>query len=133
MLNENECPIFFIFDVTPVAKGRPRMARGHTYTPRKTEDAEDALKKQMVQYAANFNCFPVVRACEVSINFFIKKPKSRKKFDHVTTRPDLDNYLKLVLDAGNGILWLDDSLIIKLNAEKQYGTPRIVVTFNAIY
>lgn len=44
------------------------------------------------------------------------------------TRPDCDNYCKSVLDALNGIVWLDDSQIVALHAYKFYGEkPRVVV------
>lgn len=38
-----------------------------------------------------------------------------------TSRPDLDNYLKAVLDALNGIVFKDDSQVVILSALKQYG------------
>lgn len=43
-------------------------------------------------------------------------------------KPDLDNYIKAVMDAGNGILWADDSQVCELHSIKAYGSPRIEVT-----
>ena len=44
------------------------------------------------------------------------------------TRPDLDNYIK-VLDGLNGIVWRDDSQIVRLNSVKAYSErPRLVVS-----
>ena len=37
-----------------------------------------------------------------------------------TVRPDVDNYAKLVLDSGNGILWHDDGQVWKITAEKRW-------------
>lgn len=37
-----------------------------------------------------------------------------------TVRGDLDNLLKSVLDAGNGVIWKDDAQIISLKASKLY-------------
>lgn len=37
------------------------------------------------------------------------------------TKRDIDNYCKVVLDSFIGILWEDDSQIIKLNIEKNIG------------
>lgn len=38
-----------------------------------------------------------------------------------TTRPDLDNYVKTVSDALNGVAFTDDAHIVGLVAVKQYG------------
>ena len=37
-----------------------------------------------------------------------------------TVRPDCDNCIKLVMDALNGVFWRDDTVICKLETEKQY-------------
>ena len=47
-----------------------------------------------------------------------------------TTRPDTDNYIKLVTDAMNGIVYEDDNQIIAIQAAKFYaraGDERTVV------
>jgi Holliday junction resolvase RusA-like endonuclease len=36
------------------------------------------------------------------------------------SKPDADNYAKLVLDALNGVLWRDDSQVVRLFVEKAY-------------
>lgn len=46
-----------------------------------------------------------------------------------TCKPDLDNYEKLLYDAVNGVLFTDDSLIVKGNHEKFYSIkPRVEIT-----
>ena len=50
-----------------------------------------------------------------------------------TTRPDGDNVLKAVLDAGNGILWADDACCVRLTVEKRYGAvPSVAVTIKEV-
>lgn len=50
-----------------------------------------------------------------------------------TTRPDGDNVLKAVLDAGNGILWADDACCVRLTVEKRYGAvPSVMVQIDKI-
>jgi Holliday junction resolvase RusA-like endonuclease len=106
----------FFFPVEPVAKGRPRMTRtGHAYTPQKTRDAETALRDLAVKY----NCKPFENAICVVMTFYITKPKSAKKRQMPTVKPDLDNLIK-IKDAFNGILWTDDALIVDLHACKTY-------------
>jgi len=53
-------------------------------------------------------------------------PKSRL---HHVVKPDASNALKLLEDAGNGILWKDDSQIVFATVTKEYGDPeRIEIT-----
>jgi len=37
-----------------------------------------------------------------------------------TVKPDVDNLIKLIFDALNGIFWRDDTIICKLESEKRY-------------
>jgi Holliday junction resolvase RusA-like endonuclease len=46
-----------------------------------------------------------------------------------TTRPDLDNYVKFVLDALNGVFWIDDAQVFSLYASKTYSSnPSVLVS-----
>lgn len=46
-----------------------------------------------------------------------------------TQKPDLDNVVKAVLDALNGLAWNDDKQVVCLTAYKMYSkTPGLVVT-----
>jgi len=45
-----------------------------------------------------------------------------------TKKPDADNIAKIILDGCNGILYKDDSQIVKLISEKKYSeNPRVEV------
>ena len=43
-----------------------------------------------------------------------------------TKKPDIDNIVKIILDAMNGIAFKDDTQITKLNVEKTYSTQEKV-------
>ena len=59
------------------------------------------------------------RACKVDMNFYYVMPKSVKTV-HKITKPDIDNLIKAILDAGNGVLWHDDNQVVSVNAAKRY-------------
>lgn len=103
----------------PVAKGRPRMTKtGHTYTPAATRDAESTVTAQFLSLA--YPDMPFRKPLSVVIDFYFSRPRSRKHERYHTTRPDLDNLAKLVLDCGNGIIWEDDKQIVHLSVSKHY-------------
>ena len=115
----------------PVAKGRPKFTkRGFTYTPAKTEAAEKYIRAFVSGYPSFAPGLPLA----MSIDFYLTKPKSvGKKREFPTTRPDIDNYIKLVFDSLNGVLFDDDSQIISLLASKKYGDPaRIELEINEV-
>lgn len=73
------------------------------------------------------------QALRVYIRFYYGFPKSMSEKKRLiakkTTRPDLDNLVKYILDMGNGVLWEDDAQIIDLNCSKEYGDmPKTEIT-----
>lgn len=112
---------------TPTPKGRPRVTmRGKfpiVYTPKETREAEDTFVAQIIKHRPET---PIEGPLKVDIKFFKLKPKSMKKsITHWTTKPDLDNLVKLAIDAVNKIFFRDDSQIVEITASKYYDkTPR---------
>lgn len=109
------------FNIEPIAKGRPVFGKGFTYTPKRTRDAEKNLKILM---RSQFKHKPLESSIKIEIVFFMKRPKICKRA-YPSTRPDIDNLIKMVTDAGNEILWKDDNLIVQISARKEYGEPSI--------
>ena len=60
----------------------------------------------------------------VKLIFQMRRPKKPKYPDPVT-RPDLDKLSRAVLDAltDTGVIWQDDSQVVRLLAEKHYARP----------
>ena len=103
--------------ITPVPKGRPRFSRqGHAYTPGKTRDYEEAVQFFM---RSKYRGKPLEDALAVKMFFHLPRPKSSKRRFPVC-RPDIDNFQKAIMDAGNGILWKDDSQIVHIIVSKIY-------------
>lgn len=127
--------IQFVIGIEPVAKGRPRLGKYRTYTPEKTRQFETELKQKFIKL---YKAPPLLGALELIICFYLKRPSSisEKKRPYPTVCPDLDNYLKAFLDAGNGIIYKDDAQVVRLMASKAYAPqghyPRIVFQLSPI-
>lgn len=124
----------FIIPGEPVAKGRPKLSRYGTYTPKKTKEYEEHIKQE---WRKNGYKEPLTGAVMVDITFYRSIQKSSSKAAKTakltgkvkpTVKPDLDNYIKAVLDGLNGLAWVDDSQIVNISATKEYSLePKTVV------
>jgi len=83
-----------------------------------------AVWRSTVALAARLNGVkPLDGAVGIEITFRVKRPKTVKR-DFPTVAPDLDKYIRGVLDALTGIGYNDDSQVIDIKAEKVYSdTP----------
>lgn len=124
---------FFTIPGEPVAMGRHRTTRtGHTYTPKKTVDAKSIIAYTVSQ---TYKGLPLDKPLRLSVRFCCAPSKAIQKKQPlelmaeaipVIKRPDIDNLLKTLGDALNGILWTDDKLIVDIEAVKRYSLqPRI--------
>lgn len=123
----------------PVGKARPRMTRsGHAYTPDKTVSYENLVKMCFIEKYTDW--VPVSGEAILRMNAYYPIPKSaskKKKIDMVigeirpTKKPDLDNVMKAIADALNGIAYVDDSQIVTAEVRKYYDdTPRVEVVID---
>lgn len=121
----------------PQGKARPRFdsRRKITYTPEKTKSYEALVR---TSYRAQCrNELPLKGAVKAEIIAYFPIPKSAKKAEREemqagtrkpTTKPDMDNIIKAILDALNGYAYKDDAAVVKVVAEKKYSTtPRVTV------
>ena len=110
-------------------KGRPRFTsagqHGRAYTDARTVSAENWVKACAVDAGATVAEGPLFVTVEVGV----KVPRSWTKKRQAqaltgalfpTGKPDLDNIIKLISDALNGIAWRDDSQITTVQASKRY-------------
>lgn len=123
--------ITFIVPGVPVGKGRPKFARQgafvRAYTPEKTVGYENLVK--LVAAGAMAGRCPMPGPADVSIALYVTPPASwsQKKqrealLGHVmpTSKPDMDNVIKGLFDAMNGIVWEDDKQVVSLRVWKRY-------------
>ena len=70
---------------------------------------------------------PLTGRIKLHADFF-----KRRKNPHGKGWGDLDNFLKAVLDALNGIAYVDDVQVIQLSATKNFGEPKIFITLEEV-
>lgn len=116
--------------IAPVPKGRPRFTRtGVAYTPKNTRDYETAVRRS-IRDAYGAETMPMDGFLSVYLEFVLPRPKSKPKQWFSNTKPDLDNYVKALLDAMDfktkssaGIplgVMTNDSKASAINATKRY-------------
>lgn len=138
--------ISFVVLGEPVSKLRAvvtnkldRNGKKIVFTPVKTEIATANFQVQSLRYRPDK---PLDGPVSLMVRFYRSIPKSFSRKKRVaaieerifpTTKPDLDNCLKLVKDAMNKIFYLDDSQVVHEIAWKFYSErPRIEVVLSEI-
>lgn len=133
--------IRFVVPGEAVGKGRPRVVQHngftHSYTPEKTVNYENFVKlmynEQVGKKYFDKNCELAMR---IDAQFSIPKSASKRSRKEMllgikrpTKKPDIDNALKAIADALNGVAYYDDSQIVYVEATKHYAEqPQAVVT-----
>jgi crossover junction endodeoxyribonuclease RusA len=112
----------FTFPIKAVPKERPRFSKfGGTYTPCRTRKFErfihDYARAQMGGKK------PLESNVECLMTFQFKAAKSTKL---VYPHQDLDNLIKAVGDALNGIAYKDDKQLILISAGKYFGPEDLI-------
>jgi len=92
----------------PVPKARARTTTHGTYTPERTVHAERVVA--WTYWAAAGTTRPDLTG-EYSVHAVFRLVHRRHR--------DTDNMLKLVLDALNGVAWVDDNQVVEVYARKE--------------
>lgn len=125
--------INFIVYGQPQGKARPRFTKnGHVYTPKTTKDYERSIKQSYISASNGYTCGD--NALDISIIACMQRAKSNKR-KHATTKPDIDNIIKAVLDGLNGVAFNDDKQVTSIKAIKRYcdngQVPYLAVQINS--
>lgn len=114
-----------------VGKGRPRFAGGRVFTDRATEQAEQDI----------FGCWMAAGSVRLegpvhlAVRVYCERPQSHLRANGELSaeglrhpfpdkqKPDVDNALKLVMDALNGRAWRDDVQVVSGSSGRVWGQP----------
>lgn len=117
---------FFVSGI-PLAQGRPRFKRvgkfTKTYDPAKSKSWKESVRWQFIEQMHKENRSMIEGVIEADLVFLLPRPKSLpKKTKYHVKKPDLDNLVKSVFDALQGIAFHSDSQIYKMTVTKLYET-----------
>ena len=125
----------FIVPGAPRGKQRPKVTRNGTYTPEETKRYEQKVLACFLNEYPRMK--PIRNGVNVNITAFFEIPKSYGKarrerilngLERPTKKPDADNIAKIILDALNGKVILDDKQVVVLTVKKHYSMiPRVEV------
>lgn len=113
----------YFFEIEPIAYGRMMPVRCGRYTrmvePQKQRDYQHYISLQTaLQSDGKVATGPLV--CQIRLFLSVPHTWSRKKHQlaydgklRPTGKPDLDNYIKILLDGMNGHAWADDAQIVQ--------------------
>ena len=129
--------VTFMVEGTPVPKGRPRFARRgkfvSTYSPKTTVDYETKVSDSAKLAMGASEPLETPVGAYIYITLPVPASYSKKRTqaclsgeERPTKKSDIDNYCKAIFDGMNGIVFVDDSLVVSLHATKVYGTIGMV-------
>lgn len=127
--------IEFIVPGEPQGKQRPKFTTiggfARAYTPKKTAEYEKKVKAlyNMTAKQSGSRKFEEDEPVKIEITAYYKIPASVVKKDKLRMlahkllplkKPDIDNVVKIILDALNGVAWADDKQVAVIIAQKEY-------------
>lgn len=116
-----------------------RGAYATAYTPRETMNAEAWVKHCVIEQVGLL-CLegPLSLTATIYVQVAPSWPTRKRELAlagtlYPTGKPDLDNCIKLISDALNGVMWRDDSQIVRLAVRKAYASkPSTIIEVAAM-
>lgn len=113
-----------------IGKGRPRVNTytNIVYTPTKTKEYESLIQQYFLLKYPRYIPFEERIYIEIVAQFKVPKGTSKANTEKMLNgeispakKPDIDNIVKIILDALNKLAFKDDNQITKLSIDKIYG------------
>ena len=120
--------IEFLIPGQPQGKGRPRATTigGHArmYTPSKTRGYERTIWASYRE-AGGGMLYGNLQMRIVAVRMIPQSSSAKRKADlrgrPCRSKPDIDNIIKVLCDALNGVAYEDDSQVVEVSAKKIWG------------
>ena len=117
------------FEIKPMAKQSFRTTRsGQKYLDPSVIKYRKAIRNMAIAQMRNQKAEKIEGAVNMNIVYAFRRPQSLSKKERneidggktvpKTTKPDIDNLTKAILDALNGIAWKDDAQVTQINIQK---------------
>lgn len=120
----------------PIPSARPRVTRTHAYIPERSQSYKALAQHYLAEAMRAASLSPCYGPVSVEIDVFFECPKTQRRKREPTPqrphagKPDVDNLAKQILDAGNGVAWIDDAQVVDCRVRKfvaRQGEPARVV------
>lgn len=128
----------FIYHGTPRGQERPRFGGYRAHKSDEARAYENAIAVAYKIAAGGRKPLEEPVGVRIAAGYPIPESDSRKRQGEKsagriwpTKKPDIDNVVKAVLDALNGLAWGDDKQVCFISAYKQYAQhPGLIVTIS---
>lgn len=109
----------FTWHGEPRGQGRPRFVRQTGVAYKSSEDKAFEKSIMLAYKAQNPMATPVQGAFGITLVVKLRQAKGNEQ-KQATKKPDIDNVIKSVLDALNGVAFADDKNCVNITAYKRY-------------
>ena len=125
----NHCQI--LIPENPVPMSRVRLSKNGAYHTASCRAAIKSITKRVSDVVQADNLTQLDCPVRVVATFVCKRPQRLQRKSspdgriYKTTRPDIDNYLKMILDCCTaGGVWVDDGLVVEIETTKFYASKQ---------
>lgn len=124
-----------IIPIAPKAMGRPRVTKFGAYTPKQSKDYLKCCIDHLQTQWQNDTLGGAVKLVVVFVHPRPQRLKNEGPRVAKTTKPDVDNLLKMFMDACSyAKIWRDDNQVVEVTASDYYGASyEAPHTFYGVY
>ena len=119
--------LIFEIPFDPIPLARPKFSHGRAYLPPRSRSYRDCVQNVVKEIMKRRKLSPLTGELICRLKFFRKFKPSARNFG------DIDNHVKAIFDALQGLLFNDDRQIVSVVAQKlkDADRPRTQITFKA--